>query len=1048
MEGGSSIARFPTHLRRRSREMKKMALDVLNGEVKATNQETKDGPEFEQVKSTEERDEIRQTLGQNLLSIESATFQTLDSCQEFVKNLENAAQAFLNFEKKLDEMFAIEGRMSPIYSQFRSIEDPFANGPFMTILQTFSRSLEDSRRFYRLLVDSFKDRLVIRDLIRERFEKAQKKYLKSRAGNVKKMEETTATYTSLKNTFETFDHELCEDMQRFIEQRQDPFDNSLLTLMNLKIAMLQPKDNEQVLIELIHKCRRLIDFSPLSSGPLDRPSIKAFITDEVSVEYFRQFLVMEHAEENLDFFEQAMEYSSMADEDEACRYGCDIYDMYIASTSPIEINLGHAIRVNIEKKMGLRPLPSNLFDEAVDAVINLLSIDAYERFLRSEYYTKYQRRFGKKDFFGFTKPQDFHNLQESAIKEREKRIKEESKLGRRGSEADRRIDSVSSKLQGIRRKLTIDIGKKEEKEIPESTEIQSPRTASEEQADLEKLVQNAMKSTSPKLWERSMTPFGTSQKPSSRVYKTSSVIARKPRSTSLMDEPVGSPLIRPASSAAIMTPPTPRKVSQKEFQLEKQDDRKARSTSLSQSLPIDRSLFESPDASDVESAESSFSGYSMLPDPVLDIKADVPVRVVVRIRPVLPHEGKDKTCTRALPGENQITVENKVFNYDCVFVPENTQAQIFNTILPLIDSLFEGYNATVLAYGQTGSGKTFTMGTADSTGQGEGLGIIPRAIHAIFDRIESKSKAKVQIKASFVELYNEEIRDMLSPFAQNSQTSKEFIIQSDKNGTFIRGIREEIVTTREGLLSVLSSGSKSRTTASTLMNSESSRSHAIFTIQVVQNEDGRFVTSKFHFVDLAGSERLGKTKAEGMQMKEGISINGGLLVLGNVISALGKKKKMPKIHVPYRDSKLTRLLQDSLGGNSRTVMIACVSPARSNMEETINTLRYSQNARKIENKPVIGMDPIANEISSLRSQVKLLHSLLEKYKKGIDVIKEDVLPQEKIHEGKAQLEEKIGKLEAENEDLRNRFQEIQLENERLQNLQIAPHSPPSKVLST
>ena len=181
----------------------------------------------------------------------------------------------------------------------------------------------------------------------------------------------------------------------------------------------------------------------------------------------------------------------------------------------------------------------------------------------------------------------------------------------------------------------------------------------------------------------------------------------------------------------------------------------------------------------------------------------------------------------------------------------------------------------------------------------------------------------------------------------------------------------------------LDSGSSARITASTLMNSQSSRSHGIFTISIEQHmiddlgavggQDGaekrdEFMVAKFHFVDLAGSERAKKTEATGLTLKEGISINKGLLSLGNVISALTEESKKNH-HVPYRDSKLTRILQDSLGGNSRTVMIPCCSPAETNFDETLNTLKYANRARNIKNKPVVNRDPASQQIAQLRQQV-------------------------------------------------------------------------------
>lgn len=281
-------------------------------------------------------------------------------------------------------------------------------------------------------------------------------------------------------------------------------------------------------------------------------------------------------------------------------------------------------------------------------------------------------------------------------------------------------------------------------------------------------------------------------------------------------------------------------------------------------------------------------------------------------------------------------------------------------------------------------GSGYTIGLKD-----EDLGIIPRVIRLIFDEVEKrKHKAEFIIKCSFLEIYNEELNDLLDHGSLTStrdaavidrfMQKKEITIREEKNGNIsVFGLREEKVSCYEELAACLDKGSNFRSTASTLMNNCSSRSHAIFTISIEQHiiddlyqpnyngaqtaaqpsaEAEEFMVAKFHFVDLAGSERAKRTGATGATLKEGISINKGLLALGNVISALTEEGKK-NAHVPYRDSKLTRILQDSLGGNSRTSMIACVSPAEINFEETLNTLKYASRARNIKNKPIVNRDP-------------------------------------------------------------------------------------------
>ncbi|XP_010114039.1 PREDICTED: chromosome-associated kinesin KIF4A, partial [Chlamydotis macqueenii] len=328
----------------------------------------------------------------------------------------------------------------------------------------------------------------------------------------------------------------------------------------------------------------------------------------------------------------------------------------------------------------------------------------------------------------------------------------------------------------------------------------------------------------------------------------------------------------------------------------------------------------------------------------------------------------------------QVVVGNdKSFTYDYVFDPSVEQEEVFNTaVAPLIRGIFKGYNATVLAYGQTGSGKTYSMGGTYTANQEHepSVGVIPRVIKLLFKEKEQRQDWDFILKVSYLEIYNEDILDLLCP--SRERTSQISIREDPKEGIKIVGLTERSVSCAQDTVSCLEQGNNSRTVASTAMNSQSSRSHAIFTICIDQkkkNDKNSSFHSKLHLVDLAGSERQKKTKAEGDRLKEGININRGLLCLGNVISALGDENKKGGF-VPYRDSKLTRLLQDSLGGNSHTLMIACVSPADSNLEETLNTLRYADRARKIKNKPIVNLDPQAAELHHLKQQVQQLQVLL------------------------------------------------------------------------
>ncbi|XP_057629078.1 chromosome-associated kinesin KIF4-like [Chionomys nivalis] len=358
----------------------------------------------------------------------------------------------------------------------------------------------------------------------------------------------------------------------------------------------------------------------------------------------------------------------------------------------------------------------------------------------------------------------------------------------------------------------------------------------------------------------------------------------------------------------------------------------------------------------------------------------IPVRVALRCRPLVSKEISEgcQMCLSFVPGEPQVVVGNdKSFTYDFVFDPSTEQEEVFNTaVAPLIKGIFKGYNATVLAYGQTGSGKTYSMGgvyTAEQEHEST-IGVIPRVIQLLFKEINKKGDFEFTLKVSYLEIYNEEILDLLCPSREKTQIN---IREDPKEGIKLVGLTEKTVLVASDTVDCLEQGNNSRTVASTAMNSHSSRSHAIFTISIEQrkkNDKTSSFRSKLHLVDLAGSERQKKTKAEGDRLREGININRGLLCLGNVISALGDDKKGS--FVPYRDSKLTRLLQDSLGGNSHTLMIACVSPADSNLEETLNTLRYADRARKIKNKPIVNIDPQAAELNHLKQQVQQLQVLL------------------------------------------------------------------------
>ncbi|XP_067137025.1 kinesin-like protein KIF21A isoform X2 [Centruroides vittatus] len=441
------------------------------------------------------------------------------------------------------------------------------------------------------------------------------------------------------------------------------------------------------------------------------------------------------------------------------------------------------------------------------------------------------------------------------------------------------------------------------------------------------------------------------------------------------------------------------------------------------------------------------------------MSTDTCVRVAVRIRPQIAHEVNIcRICTTVTPGEPQILLgKDKAFTFDHVFDMHTVQESVYDTcVKDLVEGCFEGYNATVFAYGQTGSGKTYTMGTGfDVNVMPEEIGIIPRAMQHLFDGIkqkqeEAKEKGMIppefKINAQFMELYNEEILDLLDAARDPEQKGKKSHIKIHEDATggiYTVGVITQPVTSVEETRRCLRMGALSRTTASTQMNSQSSRSHAIFTLHIKQQriikiqtnendeqvkdnmmEEFETLTAKFHFVDLAGSERLKRTGATGDRAKEGISINCGLLALGNVISALGDRSQKVT-HVPYRDSKLTRLLQDSLGGNSHTLMIACISPSDHDFMETLNTLKYANRAKNIKNKAIINQDKSSQMMMMLRQEIQQLKLELVEYKQGKRIVGEDGTEQinDMFHENTM--------LQAENNNLRTRIKALQETIERL-----------------
>ncbi|KAM9630419.1 kinesin-like protein KIF17 isoform 4-T4 [Morphnus guianensis] len=359
------------------------------------------------------------------------------------------------------------------------------------------------------------------------------------------------------------------------------------------------------------------------------------------------------------------------------------------------------------------------------------------------------------------------------------------------------------------------------------------------------------------------------------------------------------------------------------------------------------------------------------------------VKVIVRCRPMNERE-KALGCKAVVSMESergQCFLQNpaatgeppKQFTFDGAYYQEHSTEQIYNEIAyPLVEGVTEGYNGTIFAYGQTGSGKSFTMqGVVDPSIQ---KGIIPRAFEHIFESVQCAENAKFLVRASYLEIYNEDIRDLLGADTKQKLELKEH----PEKGVYVKGLSLHTVHSVVQCEQIMETGWRNRAVGYTLMNKDSSRSHSIFTVNMeIYNVDEQgqdhLRAAKLNLVDLAGSERQSKTGATGERLKEATKINLSLSALGNVISALvdGRCK-----HIPYRDSKLTRLLQDSLGGNTKTLMVACLSPADNNYDESLSTLRYANRAKNIKNKPCINEDPKDALLREYQEEIKKLKAIL------------------------------------------------------------------------
>jgi kinesin family protein 3/17 len=355
------------------------------------------------------------------------------------------------------------------------------------------------------------------------------------------------------------------------------------------------------------------------------------------------------------------------------------------------------------------------------------------------------------------------------------------------------------------------------------------------------------------------------------------------------------------------------------------------------------------------------------------------VKVAVRVRPMNKREKEENSELCVSVDKENCTVsvtsskhDTKTFQFDYVYPMDSTQREVYDQVaFPIVDSIFQGYNGTVFAYGQTGCGKTFTM--MGVTNDPVLRGVIPNAFDHIFGYIKTEGNSKrFLLRCSFVEIYNEEVRDLLG------NSNKKLEVREDpKKGTYVKDLNYISLKDTQDIEKALNKGNNNRHVGATSMNDKSSRSHSLFTVylEIEEGEDKnkKIRSGKLNLVDLAGSERVSKTNASGQTFEEGKKINLSLTALGSVIDALSSNRK----HIPYKDSKLTRLLADSLGGNTKTVMFANVSPASFNYDETVGTLRYASRAKLIKNAPKINEDPKDALLRQYEEEIKALKAQLE-----------------------------------------------------------------------
>ncbi|KAJ6300219.1 hypothetical protein OIU76_021089 [Salix suchowensis] len=435
-----------------------------------------------------------------------------------------------------------------------------------------------------------------------------------------------------------------------------------------------------------------------------------------------------------------------------------------------------------------------------------------------------------------------------------------------------------------------------------------------------------------------------------------------------------------------------------------------------------------------------------------DKEKGVNVQVLLRCRPFSDDELRSNapqvvTCNdyqREVAVSQNIAGKHidRIFTFDKVFGPSAQQRDLYEqAVVPIVNEVLEGFNCTIFAYGQTGTGKTYTMeGECKRSKSGPNgelppeAGVIPRAVKQIFDTLESQN-AEYSVKVTFLELYNEEITDLLAPEEISRVTLEEKqkkqlpLMEDGKGGVLVRGLEEEIVASASEIFTLLERGSAKRRTAETFLNKQSSRSHSLFSITIHIKEatpegEELIKCGKLNLVDLAGSENISRSGAREGRAREAGEINKSLLTLGRVINALVEHLG----HIPYRDSKLTRLLRDSLGGRTKTCIIATVSPAVHCLEETLSTLDYAHRAKNIRNKPEVNQKMMKSTlIKDLYGEIERLKAEVyaAREKNGVYIPKERYYQEESERKAMADQIEQMGVLietqQKQSEDWRDKY---------------------------